>query len=262
MREVLTAPQAGGAWAARWCWWSTEVRPPVAANGTMGTDHGSGGAAFVLGGAVRGGRVLADWPGLAPGARYEGRDLRTTTDLRAVFRSVLADHLQVPTARLDQEVFPDSAARAGWTAARLKRRAGAGALPSGAGRGRQLPASGGRAARAGCGQPRLQGGGHARRRSLVRGGEGLRLARPCRPAWRWPCVQRVPATACATRHGGGHVAARAALRRRPAASSAACAKLKVCGPMSSGQPQAAASMRFCPPSGAKLPPSSATSARP
>lgn len=109
MREVLTAPQADGAWGRTVVLVVTEFGRQVAANGTMGTDHGSGGAAFVLGGAVRGGRVLADWPGLAPAARYEGRDLRTTTDLRAVFRSVLADHLRVPTARLDQEVFPESA---------------------------------------------------------------------------------------------------------------------------------------------------------
>ncbi|MFZ4651258.1 MAG: DUF1501 domain-containing protein [Rubrivivax sp.] len=108
MREVLTATQAGGAWGRTVIVVATEFGRQVAANGTLGTDHGSGGAAFVLGGAVRGGRVLADWPGLAPAARFEGRDLRSTTDLRAVFRSVLADHLQVSAARLDQEVFPDS----------------------------------------------------------------------------------------------------------------------------------------------------------
>ena len=51
-------------------------------------------------------RVLADWPGLAARDRYEGRDLRTTTDLRAVFRSVLGDHLGVSTAALDRQVFP------------------------------------------------------------------------------------------------------------------------------------------------------------
>lgn len=88
---------------------ATEFGREVAANGTGGTDHGSGGAAFVLGGAVRGGQVLADWPGLAPAQRHQGRDLRVTTDLRAVFRTVLADHLQLPTRTIDQTVLPGSA---------------------------------------------------------------------------------------------------------------------------------------------------------
>ena len=79
-------------------------------NGTLGTDHGSGGAAFVLGGAVRGGRVIADWPGLAARDRFEGRDLRTTTDLRGVLKGVLADHLQVASRSLNTEVFPGSEA--------------------------------------------------------------------------------------------------------------------------------------------------------
>lgn len=88
---------------------ATEFGRQVAVNGTGGTDHGSGGAAFLLGGAVRGGRVIADWPGLAPKERYEGRDLRTTTELRAVMRGVLADHLQVARAVLDRDVFPGTA---------------------------------------------------------------------------------------------------------------------------------------------------------
>ena len=89
---------------------ATEFGREVAINGTQGTDHGTGGAAFVLGGAVKGGRVIADWPGLAKKDRFEGRDLRTTTDLRAVLKGVLADHLEVAGTALDGEVFPDSAA--------------------------------------------------------------------------------------------------------------------------------------------------------
>jgi uncharacterized protein (DUF1501 family) len=84
----------------------TEFGREVAVNGTQGTDHGTGGAAFVLGGAVRGGRVIADWPGLAPKDRFEGRDLRITTDLRALFRSVLHDHLRVARSALDGTVLP------------------------------------------------------------------------------------------------------------------------------------------------------------
>lgn len=89
---------------------ATEFGREVAANGNLGTDHGSGGAAFVLGGAIRGGRVLADWPGLAPAQRFEGRDLRITTDLRSVLRPILTEHLRVPMSALDREVLPGSAA--------------------------------------------------------------------------------------------------------------------------------------------------------
>jgi uncharacterized protein (DUF1501 family) len=53
--------------------------------------------------------VLADWPGVAKAQRFEGRDLRITTDLRAVMRGLLADHLQVARRRLDGEVLPGSA---------------------------------------------------------------------------------------------------------------------------------------------------------
>jgi len=91
---------------------ATEFGREVAVNGTLGTDHGTSGAAFVLGGAVEGGRVIADWPGLAKRDRYEGRDLRITTDLRAVMKSVLADHLHVATSALDAAVFPGSAGSA------------------------------------------------------------------------------------------------------------------------------------------------------
>jgi uncharacterized protein (DUF1501 family) len=87
----------------------TEFGRTAATNGTRGTDHGTGAAAFLLGGAVRGGRVISDWPGLAANALYQGRDLKPTTDLRAVMKGVLADHLGVPLAALDREVFPDSA---------------------------------------------------------------------------------------------------------------------------------------------------------
>ena len=87
----------------------TEFGRQVAMNGTQGTDHGSGGMAMLLGGAVRGGRVLADWPGLAPADRFEGRDLRITTDLRSVFKTVLHEHLNVAQARIDAEVLPGSA---------------------------------------------------------------------------------------------------------------------------------------------------------
>jgi uncharacterized protein (DUF1501 family) len=89
---------------------ATEFGREVAGNGTGGTDHGSGGAAFLLGGAVHGGRVVTDWPGLAPAQLAERRDLRITTDLRAVLKPLLADHLGVARTPLEREVLPGSAA--------------------------------------------------------------------------------------------------------------------------------------------------------
>jgi uncharacterized protein (DUF1501 family) len=89
---------------------ATEFGREVAVNGTLGSDHGSGGAAFVLGGAVKGGRVITDWPGLAKSQRHEGRDLRVTTDLRAVMKGVLSDHLRLSDAAIESAVLPGSVA--------------------------------------------------------------------------------------------------------------------------------------------------------
>ena len=89
---------------------ATEFGRTVAANGSAGTDHGVGGVALLAGGAVRGGRIGGDWPGLAPGALLDGRDLQPTTDLRAVFKGLLAGHLAVPEAALETRIFPESRA--------------------------------------------------------------------------------------------------------------------------------------------------------
>ena len=86
------------------------VHCTAAANGTDGTDHGTGTLALVLGGAVKGGRVITDWPGLAPAALFEGRDLKPTRDVRTVLKGVLRDHLGVPAGHLANTVFPDSGA--------------------------------------------------------------------------------------------------------------------------------------------------------
>jgi uncharacterized protein (DUF1501 family) len=99
----------GSAWSSTVVLVVTEFGRTVAPNGTRGTDHGTGMAAFLLGGAVAGGRVVADWPGLGPRDLFEGRDLRPTLDLRAVLKGVLGDHLGVPSGALDRSVFPGSA---------------------------------------------------------------------------------------------------------------------------------------------------------
>jgi len=100
--------QLGATWKRTAVLIVTEFGRTAATNGTRGTDHGTGAAAFLAGGAVAGGRVLADWPGLAAASLYEGRDLRPTMDLRAVMKGVLADHLGLAAAALDREVFPQS----------------------------------------------------------------------------------------------------------------------------------------------------------
>jgi len=88
---------------------ATEFGRTARINGTQGTDHGTGTIALVAGGAVKGGRVIADWPGLKPANLYQARDLAPTTDLRAVIKGVLHDHLGVSERVLAEAVFPDSA---------------------------------------------------------------------------------------------------------------------------------------------------------
>jgi uncharacterized protein (DUF1501 family) len=81
----------------------TEFGRTARENGNRGTDHGHASASFVLGGAVRGGRVHGRWPGLAPEHLYEGRDLAVTTDFRDLLGQILARHLGAQDLR---PVFP------------------------------------------------------------------------------------------------------------------------------------------------------------
>lgn len=97
----------------------TEFGRTVAMNGTRGTDHGTAGTALLLGGAVAGGRVAGDWPGLAPARLHEGRDLAPTMDVRSLYKGILRDHLGVAVADLESRVFPGS--RAAPPAERLTR---------------------------------------------------------------------------------------------------------------------------------------------
>jgi uncharacterized protein (DUF1501 family) len=88
---------------------ATEFGRTARINGTEGTDHGTGTIALLAGGAVKGGRVIADWPGLKPSNLYEGRDLAPTSDLRAALKGILHDHLGISEGVLAKNVFPDSA---------------------------------------------------------------------------------------------------------------------------------------------------------
>ena len=97
----------GAAWQATVVLILTEFGRTARMNGSSGTDHGTAGVAFLLGGNVAGGRVMADWPGLRPSALFEGRDLAPTRDLRAVVKGVLAEHLQLPP-RAVEAAFPGS----------------------------------------------------------------------------------------------------------------------------------------------------------
>jgi uncharacterized protein (DUF1501 family) len=88
----------------------TEFGRTARINGNEGTDHGTATVALLVGGALKGGRVVADWPGLKDADLRDNRDLKPTTDLRAVLKGLLRDHLRVDENRLDATVFPDSAA--------------------------------------------------------------------------------------------------------------------------------------------------------
>jgi uncharacterized protein (DUF1501 family) len=99
----------GPAWAKAAVVMATEFGRTVHVNGSGGTDHGTGGAAFVLGGAVAGGRLQAEWTGLGAAALQDGRDQPPRTDLRSLFKGLLADHMGVSNAALEGVVFPNSA---------------------------------------------------------------------------------------------------------------------------------------------------------
>ena len=88
----------------------TEFGRTARTNGTQGTDHGTGSAAVLLGGAIKGGRVLADWPGLTDASLFEGRDLKPTRDLRTLVKGIMRDHLGIPEGALGTTVFPGSSA--------------------------------------------------------------------------------------------------------------------------------------------------------
>jgi uncharacterized protein (DUF1501 family) len=100
----------GNAWRETVVAVVTEFGRTARINGTEGTDHGTGTVALLAGGALKGGRVIADWPGLKEANLYEGRDLKPTTDLRAVLKGLLRDHVRADDKALAEAVFPGSGA--------------------------------------------------------------------------------------------------------------------------------------------------------
>ena len=98
----------GTAWKNTAVIMATEFGRTASPNGSGGTDHGTGTAAFLIGGAVSGGPVRAQWSGLKPSALKDGREQPANTDLRALFKGVLAEHMGVGQAALNNAVFPDS----------------------------------------------------------------------------------------------------------------------------------------------------------
>jgi len=98
----------GEAWGETVVLVVTEFGRTARTNGTAGTDHGTASTALFLGGAVKPGGIIGDWPGLAEAQLYENRDLAPTLDLRSLFKGVLAEHLGLDRRVLDTRIFPDS----------------------------------------------------------------------------------------------------------------------------------------------------------
>ena len=85
---------------------ATEFGRTAAANGTGGTDHGTASAAMILGGDVKGGRVIADWPGLSQANLYENRDLKPTLGMDTLIASLLAESFNLDPARVANTLYP------------------------------------------------------------------------------------------------------------------------------------------------------------
>jgi uncharacterized protein (DUF1501 family) len=84
----------------------TEFGRTARENGTVGTDHGTGGLMITAGGAVRGGKVFGDWPGLSEAALYDRRDLMPTRDVRALAAWMMRGLTGIDTATMERHVFP------------------------------------------------------------------------------------------------------------------------------------------------------------
>jgi uncharacterized protein (DUF1501 family) len=92
---------AGPAWRNTIVIVLSEFGRTVWENGNSGTDHGHGNVIWVLGGAVQGGSIYGDWPGLTPGQLYQRRDLAVTTDFRSILNAILERHMRLTDTQLD-----------------------------------------------------------------------------------------------------------------------------------------------------------------
>jgi uncharacterized protein (DUF1501 family) len=99
----------GPSWSDSVIVMATEFGRTARINGTGGTDHGTASTALVLGGALKRGGIIGDWPTLRQASLFENRDLAPALDMRGLFKGVLRDHLGVDRAALDSRVFPESA---------------------------------------------------------------------------------------------------------------------------------------------------------
>jgi len=99
----------GAGWADTMVLVVTEFGRTARVNGTGGSDHGTGSSALVLGGGLKRGGIIGDWPGLTDAALYENRDVRPSLDLRSLFKGALVDHMGLDPRALETTVFPDSA---------------------------------------------------------------------------------------------------------------------------------------------------------
>ena len=98
----------GPTWAQTIVLVATEFGRTAAANGTGGTDHGTGSAAMLFGGGIKGGRVIADWPGLSQANLYEARDLKPTMGLDALIAGAASESFGIDPARLSRTLFADA----------------------------------------------------------------------------------------------------------------------------------------------------------
>ena len=88
---------------------ATEFGRTARVNGTAGTDHGTASTALLLGGALKPGGIVGDWPTLAQGKLFENRDTYPATDMRGVFKGLLTDQFGIDRRALDTAIFPGSA---------------------------------------------------------------------------------------------------------------------------------------------------------
>lgn len=96
----------GTEWAQTTILIATEFGRTAAQNGTGGTDHGTASCAFVLGGALNGGKIIADWPGLSQSQLFEGRDLRPTNNLFGLISGVVGQTFGLDSEKVARNLFP------------------------------------------------------------------------------------------------------------------------------------------------------------